>query len=175
NTGTVDTAFSQTFTATGILGTATWSETGALPAGITLNSATGNLSGTPTVNGSFPITVKVTDTNLCFATSSYTLTINCQTITVTNPVTNTGTVNQAFSQMFTQSGAHGTATFTTASTLPTGFTLATNGTLSGTTLQHGSFPIVVTVTDSNGCTGTGATYNLTINCQTITVTNPVNT
>ena len=267
NTGTVDAAFSQTFTVTGILSTVTWSETGALPAGITLNSASGVLSGTPTVNGSFPITVKATDTNGCFGTSSYTLTINCQTITVTNPVTTTGTVdapfsqtftqtgvgthtpatftlnsgslpsglslstagvlsgtpgqqgsfpitvkvtdsngcvgvsttyplviscqtitvtnpatttgtvNVAFSQTFTQSGVgtHTPAAFTTASTLPTGFTLSTAGVLSGTTQQHGAFPIVVTVTDANGCTGTGATYNLVINCQTITVTNPATT
>ncbi len=173
NTGTVDAAFSQTFTVTGILGTVTWSETGALPAGITLNPSTGVLSGTPTVTGAFPITVKATDTNGCFGTSSYTLTINCQTITVTSPVTNTGTVNAPFSQTFTQTAAHGTATFTTASTLPSGITLATNGTLSGTPTQTGSFPIVVTVTDSNGCTGTGSTYTLTIGCQTITVTKPV--
>ena len=46
---------------------------------------------------------------------TYNLVINCQTITVTNPGANVGTVNQAFSQQFTQSGAHGTATFTTMS------------------------------------------------------------
>jgi hypothetical protein len=175
NSGTVDAAFSQTFTKTGILGTVTWSETGALPAGITLNSATGVLSGTPTVNGSFPITVKATDTNGCFGTSSYTLTINCQTITVTNPGVTTGTVDAAFSQTFTQAGAHGTFTVTTASTLPTGLSLSTAGVLSGTPTDKGSFPIVVTVTDSNGCTGTGSTYTLVIGCQTITVTNPATT
>ena len=175
NTGTVDAAFSQTFTVTGILGTVTWSETGPLPAGITLDSSTGVLSGTPTVNGVFPITVKATDTNTCFGTSSYTLTINCQTITVTNPVNANGTVDAAFSEQFTQSGAHGTATFTTASTLPAGLTLSSTGLLSGTPTVTGVYPIVVTVTDSNGCTGTSATYNLTIFCQTINVTNPVNT
>ncbi len=173
NSGTVDAAFSQTFTSSGILGTATWSETGALPAGLTLNSSTGNLSGTPTVNGVFPITVKVTDTNGCFGTSSYILTINCQTITVTNPGVNTGTVDAAFSQTFTQSAAHGAATFSTASTLPAGLTLSSSGTLSGTPTVKGTFPIVVTVTDSNGCTGAGSTYTLTINCQVISVTNPV--
>jgi hypothetical protein len=176
NTGTVDAAFSQTFLVSGILGTVTWSETGALPAGITLDASTGVLSGTPTVNGVFPITVKATDTNGCFGTSSYTLTINCQSITVNNPGVTTGTVDAAFSQTFTQSGAHGTATFSTASTLPAGLTLSTAGVLSGTPGQPGVFPITVTVTDSNGCTGTGATYTLTINCQTITVNNPgVNT
>ena len=173
NTGTVDAAFSQTFTDSGILGTATWSETGALPAGITLDSSTGVLSGTPTVNGSFPITVKATDTNGCFGTgSTYTLVIGCQTITVTKPSTTTGTVDAAFSQTFTQSGAHGTGTFTTASTLPAGLSLSTSGVLSGTPTVNGSFPIVVTVTDNNGCTGTSSTYTLVINCQTITVTKP---
>jgi hypothetical protein len=172
NTGTVDAAFNQTFTKTGILGTVTWSETGALPAGITLNSATGVLSGTPTVKGTFPITVTATDTNGCSGSSPYTLTINCQTITVTNPGVTTGTVDAPFSQSFGQSGAHGTATFTTASTLPAGLTLSTAGVLSGTPTVKGSFPIVVTVTDSNSCTGTGATYTLVIACQTITVTNP---
>ncbi|HSP15269.1 MAG TPA: putative Ig domain-containing protein [Thermoanaerobaculia bacterium] len=176
NTGTVDAAFSQTFTATGILGTATWSETGTLPAGITLNASTGVLSGTPTVNGVFLITVQVTDTNGCFGTSPYTLTINCQTITITNPVTNTGTANTPFLQTFTQSGAHGTATFTTASTLPAGLSLSAAGVLSGTPTQTGTFPIVVVVTDANGCTGsTGATYSLTIGCQVITVNNPATT
>src|SRR5205807_33640 len=171
-TGTVDAAFSQTFTQTGAHATASFTTASSLPAGLSLSTA-GVLSGTPTVKGTFPIVVTVTDSNGCTGTSTtYNLVINCQTITVTNPVTNTGTVNQAFSQTFTQSGAHGTATFTTASTLPAGLSLSTGGVLSGTPTQTGSFPIVVTVTDDNGCTGTNSTYTLTINCQAINVTNP---
>jgi Putative Ig domain. len=172
-TGTIQVAFSQTFTQSGAIGGATFSlNTGSLPAGLTLSSA-GVLSGTPTVTGSFPITVKVTDGNGCTGVgATYNLVINCQTITVTNPATTTGTVSTPFTQTFTQTGANGTATFTTASPLPAGITLATNGTLAGTPTQPGTFPIVVTVTDSNGCTGTGATYTLIISCQTITVTNP---
>ncbi|MEA2237224.1 MAG: large repetitive protein [Thermoanaerobaculia bacterium] len=175
NTGTVDAAFSQTFTKTGILATVTWSETGALPAGITLNASTGVLSGTPALTGSFPITVTATDTNGCFGSSSYTLTISCQTIIVTNPGVTSGTVDAAFSQTFTQSGAHGTATFSSASTLPAGLSLSSTGVLSGTPTVKGTFPIVVTVTDANNCTGVGATYTLVIACQTITVTNPATT
>ena len=165
--------FSQTFTQTGAIGGATFTlNSGTLPAGLSL-AANGVLSGTPTQVGSFPITVTVTDGNGCTGVSAtYNLTITCQTITVTNPATTTGTVNAAFSQTFTQSGAIGTATFTTASTLPAGLSLSTAGVLSGTPTEDGTFPIVVTVTDSNGCTGTSATYNLVIACQTITVTNP---
>jgi hypothetical protein len=170
--GTVGTAFSQTFTKSGAIGTATFTTSSTLPAGLTL-SAAGVLSGTPTQPGTFPIVVTVTDSNGCTGTgATYTLVINCQTITVTNPSTNTGTVDAPFSQTFTQGGAIGTATFTTSSTLPAGLTLSSTGVLFGTPSQPGTFPIVVTVTDSNGCTGTGATYTLTIACQTITVTNP---
>jgi len=175
SSGTAGTPFSQTFTQSGAVGTATFSlASGTLPSGLTL-SASGVLSGTPTQSGSFTITVKVTDSNGCTGTGpAYTLVITCQTITVTNPANNSGTVGSPFSATFTQSGANGTATFTTSSTLPAGLTLSAAGVLSGTPTQSGSFPIVVTVTDSNGCTGTGATYTLVINCQTITVTNPAN-
>src|SRR4029077_6203321 len=169
---TAGTAFSQTFTQTGAVGAATFTTASALPAGLTL-AANGTLSGTPLQTGSFPIVVKVTDSNGCQGNgATYTLVVGCQAIAVTNPATTTGTVTAAFSQTFTQSGAIGTATFTTASALPTGLTLATNGTLSGTPTVNGTFPIVVTVTDVNGCTGSGATYNLVIGCQTITVANP---
>ena len=175
SSGTAGTPFSQTFTQSGAVGTATFSlASGTLPSGLTL-SASGVLSGSPTQSGSFTITVKVTDSNGCTGTGpAYTLVITCQTITVTNPANNSGTVGSPFSATFTQSGANGTATFTTSSTLPAGLTLSAAGVLSGTPTQSGSFPIVVTVTDSNGCTGTGATYTLVINCQTITVTNPAN-
>ncbi|MEA2239569.1 MAG: hypothetical protein QOC81_4293 [Thermoanaerobaculia bacterium] len=173
SSGTAGSPFSQTFTQSGANGTATFSlASGTLPSGLTLSS-TGVLSGTPTQTGSFPITVKVTDSNGCTGTGpTYNLVIGCQTITVTNPLVTNGTVGTAFSQTFTQSGAIGAATFTTSSALPTGLALSTSGVLSGTPTQSGTFNIVVMVTDSNGCTGTGPTYTLTIACQTITVTNP---
>jgi hypothetical protein len=174
-TGTANSPFSQTFTAGNTVGTVTFTTSSTLPAGLNLSSA-GILSGTPTQTGSFPIVVKATDANGCFGTgATYTLVIGCQTITVTNPGVASGTVSAAFSQTFTQSNAIGTATFTTASTLPAGLNLSAAGVLSGTPTQPGTFPIVVTVTDSNGCTGTGATYNLVIACQAIAVTNPATT
>ena len=169
NTGTAGAAFSQIFTQSGAVGTATFTTASVLPAGLTLSS-TGTLSGTPTVTGSFPIVVTVTDSQGCTGTgATYTLTIACQTINVTNPATNTGTAGTAFSQTFSQTGAIGGATFSTASALPAGLTLSAAGLLSGTPTAVGSFPITVTVTDGNGCTGTSGTYNLVINCQTITV------
>jgi len=99
----------------------------------------------------------------------------CPTITVTNPATTTGTVGAAFSQNFTSTGGAPTVTYTTSSTLPTGLGLSSAGVLSGTPTQFGTFPIVVTAMDNNGCTGVGSTYTLVISCQAITVTNPATT
>src|SRR3954447_1327067 len=164
NSGIVNVPFSQSFTAGNAIAPVTFTlNSGSLPAGLGL-SAAGVLSGTPTQTGSFPITVKATDANGCFGVSAtYTLTINCQVITVNNPATTSGQTNVAFSQNFTASNTVGAVTFTTSSTLPTGITLASNGTLSGTTTQSGSFPIVVHPVDANGCSANGATYTLVIN------------
>jgi hypothetical protein len=59
--GTVGVPFSQTFTATGETGTVTWSAN-ALPPGLSLDSTSGDLSGTPTSAGTFgPFTVTAID------------------------------------------------------------------------------------------------------------------
>jgi hypothetical protein len=72
--GSVGVAYSQSFASTGGSGAVTWSLTGALPNGVTLNGNT--LSGTPTVGGSFPISVTATDAAGCPpATKPFTLTI----------------------------------------------------------------------------------------------------
>ncbi|MEP7339749.1 MAG: putative Ig domain-containing protein [Acidobacteriota bacterium] len=136
---------------------------------ITVNPTTGvvTLTNAKPV-GSHLITIQATD-NCGFNTAStFTLNVNCQVITVTPPGVNTGTTGAPFSQTFTQSGGIGATTFSTASTLPNGLTLASSGVLSGTPTQSGTFPINVTATDSNDCMGT-ASYTLTINCPAITV------
>jgi hypothetical protein len=167
--GTAGTAYSQTFTQTGGTGTITWSVTGTLPAGITLNTGTGVLSGTPTQTGSFPITITATDANNCTGSRGYTLVINCQTITVNPTTIPSGTAGTAYTQTFTQTAGIGTITWSVTGTLPTGITLnPSTGVLSGTPTQTGSFPITITATDSNNCTGSRG-YTLIIGCQTITV------
>jgi len=116
---------------------------------VTANSVTGTYSVSANASGAT-------------APVNFSLTNTCQTITVNAPGINTGTVGVAFSQMFTQTGGIGATTFSTASTLPNGITLAADGTLAGTPTQGGAFPLVVVATDSNGCTGS-VNYTLTIN------------
>jgi|GEM_PF-1147931 len=64
------------FSQTGGMGTITWSESGALPAGMGFDAGTATLSGTPTASGSFPILVKAMDVYGCANTGgNYTLVI----------------------------------------------------------------------------------------------------
>ena len=136
-----------------------------------LSSTTASPTNANTVTATTNYTVTATGSNGCSATGNVTVTVN--TVTVTNPVTATGTAGVPFSQTFTQSGAIGGVTFTINSgTLPTGLTLSTAGVLNGTPTQTGTFPITVRATGGNGCFGNGVTYNLVISCQAITVTNP---
>ncbi len=85
--GTFGVAYSQTFSAGGGTAPYTYSVTaGALPGGLTLNTSTGALTGTPAGAGSFSFTVKAQDSASNAASHGYTLTIGTATptISVTN-------------------------------------------------------------------------------------------
>lgn len=60
--GSVGTAYSSTLAATGGTAPYTWSlAAGSLPAGLSLNAATGAITGTPTAGGTVSFTARVTD------------------------------------------------------------------------------------------------------------------
>ena len=75
--GTVGAAYSATLAATGGTGPYSWSiVSGSLPSGLTLNLATGVISGTPTAAATSNFTVQVTDSASPAATSSKALSIS---------------------------------------------------------------------------------------------------
>ncbi len=76
-TGTVGTATSLQMTGTDSQSgqTLTWSATG-LPSGLSINSSTGLISGTPSTAATYTPTVKATDTTGAFGTTSFTWTIS---------------------------------------------------------------------------------------------------
>src|SRR5205085_814795 len=109
--------------------------------------------------GTFAVTVRATDAAHCTGVSAtYVLTVGCQLLTVINPTNGGGVADQPFSEIFKAPGAVGTPIFTTSSALPAGIVLETDGTLHGTPKQTGSYPIIVVVTDANGCAATGSPY-----------------
>jgi len=179
--GTAGTAYSQTLTISGGIAPYTVTQTGALPTGITFNTATRTFSGTPTQSGSFPITVTVTDSTggtAATTTNNYTLVIAVPTITLT-PAAGAlpaGTGGTAYSQTFVASGGIAPYTYALASgALPAGLTFnAATGALSGTPTVAGNFSFSIRATDSTA--GTAATvtnaYTLAVSAPTITINPP---
>jgi hypothetical protein len=154
-----------TMTATGGTGTGyTFSATG-LPAGLTM-SATGTISGTPTVSGTFSYTVTIRDSAGNIGTVNCSVTVN----TTTPPVTATCVSITAVQGVaikpvtMTATGGTGTGYTFTATGLPNGLTMSATGTISGTPTVSGTFNYTVTVKDSAGHSGT-------VNCS-VTVAPP---
>ena len=157
--------YSKTFTASGGTAPYTWSlATGTLPTGLTLNSSTGKLSGTPTVNGAYTFAIKATAANSVFATAIF------PSVPVTSPVTittvpanlTTPQFGTAYSQSLSASG--GTSPYTwgvVGGVLPPGIVLNTNGTFSGTAVVVGTYTFTVSATDTITSTSATFTFNIT--------------
>jgi uncharacterized protein YhjY with autotransporter beta-barrel domain len=173
-TATYGAAYSQAFTAGGSAGPFNYALTGALPAGVTFTGNT--LSGTPTVPGSYPITVTATDTVLTGVgapfsiAQNYTLNVPAPTIVVDPATLADGTAAQAYGATLSATGGVGPYGFAvTAGALPAGLTLSTGGDLSGTPTASGTFNFTVTATDANGQTGSRA-YSLVVAVPVLTLT-----
>ena len=163
---TAGVAYTQAFVATG--GVAPYQYAlgaGTLPAGLSLNAATGQLDGTPTEAGSFDFSITATDSTTGTAASvtrAYTLAISAPTIVVDPETLPTALQSVEYAQALSARGGTAPYTFTLdAGTLPTGMTLSAEGALAGTPTETGSFEVTIRATDALGFSGT-RTYALTV-------------
>jgi large repetitive protein len=164
---TVGTLGSFTATATG---SPTYTETGALPTGVTFTAGTATLSGTPAVGtgGTYSITIKATNGSGT-TSQSFTLTVNSAP-SFTSLASATFTVGSSGLFTVTTSAFPKAALNDGGATLPTGVSFQDNGdgtaTLSGTPAIGTANTYPFTITASNGI-GTNATQSFTL---TVTAT-----
>jgi hypothetical protein len=137
--------------------TLTYSAQG-LPAGLSINSSTGLISGTPTTpvsNASVKVTA--TDTTSAQGSASFTWTVNSapNKITVTNPGNQSTRLSRSVSlQIHATDSASGQTLTYTATGLPRGLSInPSTGLISGTTTASGFFSVTVRVTDTTGASG----------------------
>jgi hypothetical protein len=140
--------------------TLTYAATG-LPAGLSVNSATGLISGTPTTAGTSTVTVTATDGAGAAGSASFSWTVTTEAgnkVTVTNPGGQSSTVGTAVSLQIHASDSASGQTLTYAATgLPAGLSVnSATGLISGTPTTTSTSAVTVTATDSTGATGSAA-------------------
>jgi hypothetical protein len=134
--------------------TATWSvQSGTLPPGVAL-SADGNLTGTPTTEGTYQFVVQA-QSGSDSDTETYTVVVR-QPVVISSPFSSVkppkSEVGVPFAATLTAAGGSGTYTWALASgALPTGVLFdTTTAALSGTPELAGKYTFDITATDSEG-------------------------
>ncbi len=160
-----------TMSASGGDGDYSYTDSSSLPAGLSINSSTGVISGTATTLGSKTVTITVTDGQGTTKSTSFTWTVVTRpTITTPNPGTNS--ITSVVSLAVANSCANSPCTYS-ISGQPTGLTINSSGSIVGTV---GGSPktysgIKVTVTDADGATATTSGFNWIV-VAAPTVTSP---
>ena len=160
-------AYSETLTASGGDGGYMWSLTvGSLPTGLSLNTSTGDITGTPTGSGS-TFTVQVASDDGQTATQRLTIFINAR-LAVTTTSLSSGVPTVAYSETLTATGGDGNYTWSvTVGSLPTGLSLNTStGAISGTPTVAETQNFAVEIASGDGQTAQQA-LSITVNAPLV--------
>ncbi len=149
--GTVGVAYSDTLAATGGTAPYTWSVTaGALPDGLSLSAATGEISGTPIAAGTFDFTVQATDSAAETGAKALEIVIAGAAPSISTTTLPPGAEGSIYSQPLAATG--GLAPYrwyVSGSGLPRGLGVdSATGTVSGVPFVSGTFSFTVKVWDA---------------------------
>ena len=148
--GAQSVAYSQALLAVGGVGSASWTvSAGALPGGLSLSTA-GDITGTPTVAGTFNFTARAIDGVGTIATKALTLVIAPPPLVINtaSPLAS-GIVGTAYSQTLSATGGIAPYVWSvSAGSLPAGTTFSSAGVLNGTLGTAGTYQFTARVTDS---------------------------
>ncbi|MCU0439645.1 MAG: putative Ig domain-containing protein [Raineya sp.] len=173
---TIGTSYSLDASVSGNTATITYSVSPSLPAGLTLNTSTGQITGTPTTTAT-SATYMVTASQsggVCTVTQNYTFAVNCPTITFSNTTASNAVIGASYSLDASVSGNTQSITYSITPALPAGLTLNTStGQITGTpTTTATSATYTVTASQSSGVCTVTQNYTFAVNCPNITI-NPV--
>ena len=152
----------------------TYSVSPSLPSGLSLNSSTGAITGTPTVTSSATsYTVTVTDANNATASNTFSLTVSDVVTGTADTTAQSFRVGTAITNFTPLTGTGGTAPLTyyvSSGALPAGLTInASTGVVSGTpTSTYSTANVIFSVKDANNSVGsTTSTVSFSVSAALI--------
>ena len=153
--GTTGTAYNQTVY-TSVSGNLTWRiSNGSLPTGLTLNSTSGVISGTPTVAGTYGFTITVSNGNIS-SSKSFTITIESSVInesvapSILTANLTAGRVGIDYSAALTATGTTPITWTLSSGSLPDGLSLSASGVITGRPTKEGNFSFTVQASNNIG-------------------------
>lgn len=159
-TAIIDAAFKYQITASG---SPTSFSTSTLPSGLSVNTTTGLISGTPTTTGTYSISLYAKNA-YGTATKTLALTVNPASPVITSATNATTVVRASFQYQITASNS---PTSFSASGLPQNLVLdSTTGWITGTVSTAGAYTIGLTATNAGGTTSATLTLVATADTNT---------
>lgn len=142
---------------------------GQLPPGLTLNQNNGAITGTPTLGGSYPFTIRVTDNFNASALANFIINVGTGVISIQPSSLSNAVPGVAYNVQLTASGGSGSYNYALLNgQLPPGLSLGLSGLISGIPTASGVYNFTVQVTDgASQQSQFPFTLNVTSNALTI--------
>jgi hypothetical protein len=170
-------SYSTTLQASGGVPPYTWDvASGTLPAGLELDSSTGELYGTPTGDGSKTVTLEVADSQSTPATAKSTIKLTVTggaALSIITTGLDEATQQAPYDEPLTAAGGSGSYTWSVVQgSLPAGLELDPSGAIEGAPVKFGTSTFTLEVTDSSTPTPKVAKEALSLDVDPIPVSPP---